>query len=47
MRDTVTSLLEVASLAAVVAGVWGLAGWAAAAVVAGMLGLAAAWLVRP
>ncbi len=45
MRERVTSAVEVVSLTAVIAGVWGMFGWAAAAAVGGTLGLAASWLV--
>lgn len=44
MRELVTSALELVGAASVVAGVWGLAGWAAAAVVGGVLALVGSFL---
>lgn len=44
MRELVTSALEVAGAAAVVAGVWGMFGWSVATVVGGVLALAGSFL---
>lgn len=45
MREVTTSALEVGSVAAIIAGVWSVAGWGVAAIVGGALGLVVAYLV--
>jgi hypothetical protein len=44
MREAVTSVVEVVSLAAVVAGTWAVAGWGVAAIVGGAIGLGSSFL---